>query len=423
MVKRGSAGSLWRHRDFMLLWSGQTVSLFGSQVSWLALPLVAVVVLKATTFQVAALGAVNSLPPLLFSLPSGVLVDRYRKRRLMIACDIGCALAMGSVPLAGVFAHVTLVQLYAVALVVGTLGTVFVPAASSLQPLLTGGDRLIDATAKMNTARGLAEMGGPSAGGFLVGLAGAVRAVGVDAVSYGVSAVTLAFMRFREPAPAPRAGGRRFRTEIAEGLRFVLGHPVLRPIGLSAALGAFLLRGVSSVWLLYVVRELHWSVTAAGLVYGLSLAGGVASSMVVRRVVARIGMGRSIILGALFSAPFELVTPIVPRGPAGQWIVALVFASLTASGMLYSTASGSTRQLLCPPDMLGRMSSSNRFLQLSLLPLGPLTAGALGSWIGLRPTLFVLAGATLLWPAMLLASPIRTLREVPVHQAYARAAA
>lgn len=407
----------------MLLWSGRTISLFGSQVSWLALPLVAVVVLKATTFQVAALAAVNALPPLLVSLPTGVLVDRHRKRRLMIGCDIGCALAMGSVPLAGAFAHVTLVQLYGVSLVVGTLGTVFAPAASSMPLLLLGSERLIDANGRMNTAAGLAEMGGPSVGGFLVGLVGAVRAVGVDAVSYAVSALVLAMMRIREPLPEPGPGGRRFRAEIAEGLRLVIGHPVLRTLSLTGALGSFLLRGVSSVWLLYVVRDLHWSVRAAGLVYGLSLAGGVAGSMVAARIVARVGVGRAMVFGALLSAPFELVTPVVPQGQAGQWAVALVFTSLTAAGMVYSTAAGTTRQLLCPPDMLGRMNSSNRFLQMGMVPLGPLLAGGLGSWIGLRPTLFVLAGATLLWPLLLLASPVPALREIPVHQAYAQATA
>lgn len=423
MPEKEPAGSLWRHRDFMLLWSGQTVSLFGSQVSWLAVPLVAVVVLKATTFQVAALGAVNALPPVLFSLPAGVLVDRRHKRQVMIACDIGSAAAMASIPLAGTVGHVTLTQLYLVSLIVGTLGAAFSPAATSLTPLLVGADRLVDAGGKMNTARGLAAMGGPSAGGFLVGLLGAVRAVTVDAVSYGVSAVALALMGFREPPREPAVDGPRFRSEIGSGLRFVLRHPVLRTLSLTGALGGFLLRGVSSVWLLYVVRDLRWSVRDAGLVYGLSLAGGVVGSVVARRVVARYGMGRSIIVGTALSAPFELITPLVPPGHFGQWTVALVFTWLTAAGMVYATAAGATRQLICPPDMLGRVSSSDRFLQVGMVPLGPLVAGGLGTWIGLRPTLFALAAATVLWPLALFLSPVRTMREIPVHQAYARAAA
>ncbi len=423
MPEKEPTGSLWRHRDFMLLWSGQTVSLFGSQVSWLAVPLVAVVVLKASTFQVAALGAVNALPPLLFSLPAGVLVDRHRKRQTMIACDIGCALAMASIPLAGVLGHVTLLQLYLVSPLVGAFGSVFAPAAAGLTPALLGRDRVLDAGGKLNTARGLAEMGGPSAGGFLVGALGAVRAVSVDSVSYLVSALALACMRFREPPRRATPAERHFRAQIAEGLRFVVRHPVLRPLVATGAIGWFLLRGISSVWLLYVVRDLHWSVRSAGLVYGLSLAGGVAGSMVARRLVTRFGTGRAIVLGAFLSAPFEMVTPLVSPGLAGQWVVALVFASLTAAGMVYTTASGAVLQLACPPELLGRVNSSSRFLQRGLLPLGPLLAGGLGTWIGLRPTLVALAGATLLWPLILLASPVGRMREIPVHEAYAGAAA
>lgn len=402
----------------MLLWSGQTVSLFGSQISWLAVPVVAVVVLRADTFQVALLGAFNALPPLLVSLLGGVLADRHRKRQLMIVCDAGSGLAMASVPLAGVCGHVTLLQLYLVSLVTGALGALFDPAVAGLTPRLLGTARLAEVNGRMNTARALAEMGGPSAGGFLVGLLGAVRAVTLDALSYGVSAAALALMRHREPVPEPGPAGRRFRAELTEGLRFVLRHPVLRPLALTGAVTNVLLRGVSSLWLLYVVRDLHWSVRTAGLVYGLSLAGGVVGSMAARRVVERIGTGAAIILGALLSAPFELVTPLVPAGPGGPWAVALVFTWLTAAGMVFVTATSTTRQLLCPPGLLGRATASARFLQQGLVPFGPLLAGGLGTWIGLRPTLLILAGATLLVAPVLLATPLRGMREVPVHEAY-----
>jgi hypothetical protein len=330
---------------------------------------------------------------------------------------------MGSIPLAAASGHVTYLQLCAVGLVTGSLGVVFDAASASLLPLLLGGRGLVGANGRMNTARALAEMAGPSVGGFLIGLAGAARAVTADALSYLLSAAALAATRFREPVPAPSSRPATVRADVVAGLRLVLGHPLLRVIGLSGAVSALLLRGVSSVWLLYVIRELHWSVRTAGLVYGLSLIGGVIGGMATGRVVARIGTGRTMILGALLSGPFELVTPLVHPGPAGPWIVAVVFTSLTAAGMLYATASGTVQQLVCPPEMLGRMNGSSRFLQLGALPLGPLAAGALATWIGLRPTLFVLAGLTLLWPAILLASPVRGMRAVPVHRAYVSAAA
>ncbi|CAG7643150.1 MFS transporter [Actinacidiphila bryophytorum] len=406
-------------RDFGLVWGGQLVDQFGSQVSRLALPLVAIVTLHASDFEVAALGAAGALPVLLVSLPAGAVVDRVRRRPVMIWCAAGCALAMGSVPLANALWHLTLAQLYAVALVVGSLTVVFDAAAGSLPLLLVGRERLVEATGRMNTGRGLAEMAGPSAGGFLVGALGAARAVSVDAASYVLSAGMLALMRFREPAPKPRAAGTRLRHEIREGLRLVLRHPLLRVMVLADAVTTFLLAGVSAFWLLYVIRELHWSVRAAGLVYGLSLIGGVLGGMAARRVVERVGMSRTMVLGTLLSAPLETVTPLVGRGPAGQWTVALAFTALTATGMVAVTATGSVRQLVCPPDMLGRMTATTRFLAQGLRFLGPLAAGALATWAGLRPALLVLAGATLLPGLILLASPIRSMREVPVHEAYA----
>jgi MFS family permease len=410
---------LWRQRDFVLLWSGQTIDQFGTQVSRLALPLVAIVTLHASAFEVAALGAAGALPVLLVSLPAGAVVDRTRRRPLMIACAGGCAAALGSIPLAPVVGHLTLAQLYAVAVVVGSLTVVFDAAAGSLPLLLVGQRRLVEATGRMNTARGLAEMAGPSAGGFLIGVLGAARAVGVDAASYVLSAGTLALMRFREPPPEPRAAGARLRTEIGAGLRLVLRHPLLRVLVLADAVTTFLLAGVSAFWLLYVITDLHWSVRAAGLVYGLSLIGGVLGSIAARRVIDRLGMSGAMVLGTLLSAPLEMVTPLVGRGQAGQWIVALAFTALTAAGMVAVTATASVRQLVCPPDMLGRMTATNRFLAQGLRFLGPLAAGALATWAGLRPTLLVLAGATLLPGLILLASPIRSMREVPVHEGYA----
>lgn len=411
--------SLGRNRDFLLLWSGQTVDQLGSQISRLALPLVAIVTLHAATFEVAALGAAGALPLLLVSLPAGAVVDRTRRRPLMIACAAGCAAATASVPLAPVVGHLTLVQLYAVAVVVGTLTVFFDAAAGSLPLLLVGSGRLVEANGRMNTARGLAEMAGPSAGGFLVGALGAVRTVGLDAASYVLSAVSLALMRFREPAPEPRAAGARLRTEIGEGLRLVLRHPLLRVLVLTDAVTTFLLAGVNAFWLLYVITDLHWSVRAAGLVYGLSLVGGVLGSVAAGRLIGRFAMGGVMVLGTLLSAPLEIVTPLVSRGAAGQWTVALAFTWLTAAGMVAVTATTSVRQLVCPPDMLGRMTATNRFLAQGLRFLGPLTAGGLAAWIGLRPALLILTGATLLPGLILLASPVRSMREVPVHEAYA----
>jgi MFS family permease len=422
MPEERSKVSLWRHRDFALYWTGQTVDQFGTQISWLAVPLLAITALHATKFEVAALAAVGSLPALVVSLPAGVLVDRTRRRPLMIASGLVAAAAMGSIPLLNAVGHVTLVQLYLVTFLVGALSVLFDSAAQSLPPLLVGGDRLLDANGKLNTARGLAEMAGPSAGGFLVGLLGAARAITVDAFSYVFVAAMLIVMRFREPKPEPRHPDARFRTEIAEGFHLVLKNPLLRVIVLANGVVTFLLGGFNALWLLYVITVLHWSVRAAGLVYGLSLIGGIAGGVVAKALIDKFGINKVVVLGAFLSAPLEMVTPLAPHGLAGQWLVGLTFTVLVCAGMLAQTATMSVRQLVCPPDMLGRMSATNRFLSQGLRFLGPLLAGGLATWIGLRPTMLILAGLTVSHALIYTLSPFRTMREIPVHQAYAVAA-
>jgi MFS family permease len=383
-------------------------------------PLLAISVLRSGSFQVAALSAAASLPVLLVGLPAGALADRVRRRPLMIICALGCAAAMGSIPLADGLGHLTLAQLYVVVFVVGGLAVAFDAAAGAVPPLLVDDDRLVDANGKLNVARGLAELAGPSAGGVLVGLVGAARAVTADAFSYVFSAVTIALMRLREPhriearftTPELETGTgpeQRFRDEVADGVRIVVRQPLLRTIAVAGGVTTFLLAGVSSLWLLYVVKTLHWSVRAAGLVYGLSLIGGVLGGALAQRVIARAGVGRAVIGGSLLSAPLETVTPLAPHGLAGQWLVATAFTALTCAGMIAQTAITTVRQLACPIDMLGRVTATNRFLTQGLRFLGPLGAGAVATLWGLRPALLLFAVLTLAQAAIYAASPFRSL--------------
>lgn len=414
-------GSLWRHRDFLLYWTGQTVDQFGSQITWLALPLVAITVLRASTFEVAALAAASSLPVLLVSLPAGALADRVRRRPVMIACALLAAAATGSIPLADSFGDLTLGQLYVVTFVVGGLSVAFDAAAGAIPPLLLGGDRVVDANGKLNVARGLAELAGPSAGGVLVGLAGAARAITVDAFTYVFSALTVALMRFRELPPEPRHAEASFRRDVRDGLRLVVRHPLLRTIVTANAVTTFLLAGVSSLWLLYVIGTLHWTTLAAGLVYGLSLVGGVAGGIIAEPLLGRVGVNKVVLVGALMSAPLEMVTPLAPHGPAGPWVVGVAFTVLTCAGMVTQTATMSVRQLVTPPELLGRMTATNRFLSQGLRFLGPLAAGACAAAFGVRDTLLVFAGLTCSYALIYALSPFRTMREIPRHEAYATA--
>lgn len=224
------AGSLWRHRDFLLLWGGQTVSDVGSAVTTLALPLLAVTVLRASTFEVSLINVLTSVAFLLIALPAGVLVDQVRKHGLMMWSDLARGLLLGSIPLAAVLGHVTLWQLYLVATAAGTLSVFFDVSYQSYVPVLLEGEQLVDANGKLGATNSFAGLVGPSLGGALVGLIGAAKAISADAVSFAVSALSLLLIRTPEPRPQRRAEHVTFRAAMHEGLSFVLRHPILRKI-------------------------------------------------------------------------------------------------------------------------------------------------------------------------------------------------
>lgn len=422
VTDRDRPRTLWRHRNFVLLAGGQTVSLLGFQVSRLALPLVAITTLDAGRLQVALLAALTTLPWLLVSLPAGVLVDRRPKRSTMLWCDVIRAAVVGSVPLAALFHAVTLVQLYAVALIGGALAVVFDSAALSYPPVLVEPGRLADANAKMATGQAVAQVAGPSLGGFLIALLGAARAVTADALSYVVSALSLFAIRAEEPPRPPKPRNTRWRTELLAGLRLVLKHPQQRAIVVSNAVGGFLIAAINAILLIYVIRNLHWSPRAAGLVFGLSGIGSVVGSLFAKRVIERLGIIRTLLVTAWFYTPCELACPLVPGGPTGEWLVGAAFTLLLVAAVVYNTASQTFRQLVWGPEYLGRVNSSIRFLQWGATPLGAVVAGALATGIGLRPALFVLTLAAPICPLVLWLSPLRTERTVPVHAAYASAA-
>jgi hypothetical protein len=224
-------GSLWRNRDFSLLWCGALISEMGDSVTTLALPLTAVLLLHADAFQLGALRAASTAAFLLIALPAGVLVDRRRKRPVMLGADLGRMLLIGSIPVAAALGMLTLLQLYLVALAAGLLSVFFDVAYQSFVPVLVGRERLVEGNSKMGLPGSFANVIGPSAAGGLIALAGAARAMGADAGSFALSASTLALLRTREPDPAPPAAAkRRMAAEIAEGLRYVAGHQVLRRI-------------------------------------------------------------------------------------------------------------------------------------------------------------------------------------------------
>jgi MFS family permease len=401
--------SLWRHRNFLLLWSGQSVSEIGSSVTQLALPLTAVVVLRASTFQVGLLTSASTLAFALIALPAGALVDRWAKRRLMIWCDVARMVIIGSVPLAAALGVLTLGQLYAVAVTAG-VGTVFFDVAyQSYLPEVVDRAHLVEGNGKLGATQAFAQVTGPGLGGALTGLLGAARALAADSISYAVSVASLLAMNGDESAPrrgargglggtvSPqeqgRSGGDRppgttLRKEITEGLSFVLRHPVLRKI--VACTGTANLFGSMAIALeiVFLVRVLRVRPADTGLLIAVASLGGVAGGLLAGRLGRRIGSARIIWYSMLVLGLPQLLIPLAAPG----WRIAFFpvgMAFFSFAAVVYNVAQVSYRQAICPPRLLGRMNAAVRWVVWGTLPLGAVIGGALGALIGVRPTLWI----------------------------------
>ena len=405
--------SLWHHRDFLRLWVGDSISQIGTMVSLIALPLLAIKVLDATPFEVGLLTTAETAAFLLVGLPAGAWVDRVRRRNVLILGDIGRAVLLGSLPLAWYLDLLTLAQLYAVALFTGVLTVFFDVAYQSYLPGLVGRDYLVEGNAKLEASRAVAQIAGPSVGGALVQWLTAPYAVLVDAASYLWSAVWVAAIRNREPKPE-RAPDRHLGREIREGLRFVLGHRLLRAITATTGTSNLFSSILNTAFIIVLADQAQLDLSAGtiGLVFTIGSIGGLLGAVGAARVARALGQGPTIWLSILAGAPFVLVTPLVQR----DWTLWAVAACWAVNGFLvvvYNITQVSFRQGLCPERLLGRMNATIRFLVWGTMPLGGFIGGVLGSTIGVRPTMWVgaIGMALAFLPAFL--SPLRTMRELP----------
>jgi MFS family permease len=401
---------LYGHADFRRLWAAQTVSQFGSQVSQLALPLVAVLALRSSAFRVSLLGAFDMLPFLLFALPAGAWVDRIARRPVLVAADLGRAVALGSVPLAAVFAHVTFWQLCLVGFTTGTLTVFFDVAYQSYLPSLVEKTDFADANSKLELSRSGAQVGGPGAAGLLVAWITAPYAVAVDAVSFAWSALFLSRIRTSEVVDPPEEQ-RSLVREIKEGLRYLLNDPRWRTLAAHVSVFNFGAGIVGPLLIVYAVRRWGLGPGELGLAFTIGSLGSLAGALVAKRVSDLLGLGRALVLGGVLgSSPFLLV----PLVPTSLGIPTLIGAEAVCSlGIVVFNVNGlSLYQTLVPPRMLGRMTASRRWIVWGVIPIGNVLGGVLAASIGLRTTLIVGSSITLASSSFLLARPIRLLATV-----------
>jgi MFS family permease len=411
VIKR--RGGLWHHMDFRRLWIGETVSQFGTMISLLALPLVAILYLHATTFQVGLLTTLETIAFLLVGLPAGAWVDRMRFRWVLVTNDVIRAVALGSIPLAKVLGVLTIGQMYGVALITSVSTVFFDVAYQSYLPALVDREALVEGNSKLQASESVSQIAGPGLGGLLIQALTAPYAVLLDACSFLWSAAWVGAIQARPPKPE-RKPGRHLGREIMEGLRFVVGNRLLRSIAMCTSSFNLFSSMTAAVFLVLLARNLGLSAGVIGLLLSISSVGGLIGSLVANRFAKRVGQGPAIWMSVAIAMPFGFVLPFVHR----DWTLGLYAVAglvLSISLVVYNITQVSFRQALCPPHLLGRMNATMRFMVWGTMPLGALIGGALGSSIGVRNALLVAAIGECLPVLPVFFSPLRTMRELPVY--------
>jgi MFS family permease len=407
--KRRGDSLLRSHRGFRLLFAADAISCTGSQITIVALPLTAVLMLHASAAQVGILVALGTSGFFIAGLPVGVWVDRLRRRPVMVTADVIRALLLTSVPVTAAFGVLSLTQLYAVALATGFGNVFFDVAQMSYASHLLGDDRrLVDGFSKLEMVTNGSMLIGPSVGGVLVQLVSGPGAIAANAASYLASAGFLAGIRPREPAVRPAGERSRLYREITVGLRYVTGHRVLRLIALNGMIGLLFEYALLTVQPSLLVRSLGLRPAVYGLVVAGLAIGGVTGSLLASRVIAKLGIARSLWLPLLVASPPVLIMTLVGRG----WHLVLYPLGYTVYlfGLTFqNVAQVSYRQAICPPELRGRMNATMRFLMWSMMPVGGLLGGFIAQTTGVRVALWVCVIGIIVSVIPLLANPVHRL--------------
>ncbi|WP_127473491.1 MFS transporter [Microbacterium sulfonylureivorans] len=409
----GPRGSLWRDRNFLTLWSGQTLSQFGAQITELAVPVLAVLLLNATEFQVGVLNAANVAAFLLVGLPAGAWIDRMRKRHVMIAADVVRAIALACVPLLWMLGMLQIWHLIVIAAIVGVATVFFDVSYQSIVPSLVRPNQIAEANGKLQSTYELANIAGPGIGGWLVGVITAPLAVLATAGTYLVSAVALLLTRDHEP---PRAHEDRapILREIWEGLHFVFTEKLLRRIVGTTATSNFFNTVSTTLLPLFLLRELGFSPASLGLIFSLGAVGGLLGAMATPHIVRWIGEARAIPVSAMGFSIVGLGVPVAALVPGVAFpLLVAQFFVMSFTVLLYNITQVTFRQRITPPRLLGRMNASVRFVVWGVMPIAALLAGGLGTWLGVVPTMWIGAIGQLLSAGFVVFGPFWTMRELP----------
>jgi MFS family permease len=432
--------SLFRKPDFAKLWTASAISLFGTQISQLAIPVIAVLLLHAPPFEVALLGTFEFLPFLLFTLPAGVWVDRLPRRRILIGGDLGRAVLLATIPIAYALDVLTIYQLYVVGFGVGIFTVFFDVADQSYLPTVLERDELIDGNGKLQAAYSTAQLLGPPAGGGVVALLTAPLAVLLDAISYVVSALLISLIRREERAsqaspplaalaeesmaspsgaasvaaeasvdPAGRPG---LRGEVVEGLRFVLGHRYLRNIAATTGSSNLFSNLLFSIYPVFVYVDLKLTPDVVGLIGGGFGAGALLGAVVGGRLGERFGIGAVIVGSILIGSIGTLAFPLATHETA-LWLIGAGGFLAGFGQVAYNVNQVSLRQAITPEPLLGRMNATMRFLVWGTIPIGQVLGGTIATLFGTHAAIWVGAVGGLFAFLPVLLSPVASLQRIP----------
>ncbi len=403
---------LWQNTDFVKLWAGESISLIGSQVTLLALPLTAALTLSATPLQMGILGTLQFIPWLIVGLFAGAYMDRVRRRPVMIMADVARVLLLGSIPVSAAVGLLQIDLLYVITFLVGVANVFFDIAYAAYLPTLVPADQLLEGNSKLQSSASIAEISGPGLGGALIQLVNAPLAIAVDALSFLVSAAALSWIKKPELRPNPDESKQNIFLEIRDGLRLVFSNPILRAFALASVVTNFFIDVHLAVFLLYATRQLALSPVMLGGMYAIGSIGGLLGSFFASRLAKRFGLGRAIVWSQSFVTLAVLAIPL----SGGQiWIAASIIVLAQAvwgfAAVVYIINTVSLRQAITENRFQGRVTASLRFVTWGIAPLGFLLGGVLGQSLGLQATLLISAIGPFLSVICLVLSPVLRMQK------------
>lgn len=411
---RRRLGGLWTNPDFVRFWTGETISFFGSEVTALALPLTAVLVLKAGAGEMGLLAASRNLPFLLVGLPAGVWVDRMRRRPILIASDLCSAVLLGSIPLAAALGYLRIEQLYLVSFLVGVVTVIASVAYQSFLPTLVKRENLVEGNSKLEVSSSVAGILGPGLGSTLVQFFTAPIAIVADSLSFLISALFLGTIRTPEPPPIPHEQRANIWRQMGEGLKIVWSNPILRSIVSCGVTHNFFSRMIDALYVLYLTRDLRIQPVLLGVILAMGGPGALLGALLAAPAVKRFGLGPTITGAQVLTGISRLLIPLA-AGSLPLMVVVLGAGEflLGVSRPVFNVNQLSLRQAITPDRLHGRVNATMRFIMWGVTPVGALLGGLLAEGIGLRTTLLMAAAGVLLAFLWILVSPVRALHEQP----------